>query len=150
MKIKINDWMVQFVLYSFVGVVSLCFDLGCFVLFSNGCNIPPIYATSFSFIVATSVNYWLCYKVIFLSRPGRGIYQILRLFLVASVGLMCNTACFSIFLSMTKLSPLSIKILVIPIVMAWNFCGRKFFVFTAQIPANTKAYVAKILAKVDL
>ena len=128
---------IQFFLYSIVGVLACSTDIGFFIFFSDVCGFHPLLSTSASFTLATLVNYLLCYNFVFASDEGRRFYQILRLFFVAFVGLFCNTLCFWLFLSLVTLPAIYVKILVIPIVMIWNFLSRRYFVFSTRIHPST-------------
>ncbi|HSX13425.1 MAG TPA: GtrA family protein [Chlamydiales bacterium] len=127
--------VLQFVLYSFVGAVACSVDVLFFLLFSQ--KISLVYATSGSFVVATLVNYFLCLKFIFTQSQSHLFYQIVRTFIVASIGLLFNTFFFWLLIQFTDIPPIWVKLVVIPVVMIWNFLGRRTFVYSQEIPVGT-------------
>jgi putative flippase GtrA len=139
--------LIQFILYGAVGLIGLLVDIGFFLLFMLYFGLPPLVATSLSFIFGTSLNYVLCSKLVFASTRGHTWHRVMKIFMVAGVGLLCNTLLFGLLLEETNLPPLWIKILVVPMVSAWNFLARRYFVFSPEIPAEILAKLHKFFGK---
>ncbi len=114
--------------YAAVGLVAFCVDIGAFVVLT-ALSIPVLVASAASFVVATLVNYVLCYTFVF----GRGRYgragEITRLFAVALTGLALNTLCVWMLISFTPALPVVAKVAAVPVVFVWNYFGRRHFVF---------------------
>ena len=124
---------LQFALYLFIGAIACIIDLSFFSLSAYVFRLPPLLATSLSFALATVANYLLCYKLIFVKKSSHW-HQLHRLFWVALVGLGLNTSIFAIFMKWVSLSAVATKVIVVPIVMIWNFWGRRKFVYSPEIP----------------
>jgi len=53
---------------------------------------------------------------------------------VAAIGLVLNTLFVWLFLTLTPLGEVWAKILAVPLVLGWNFFGRRLFVFYPKLP----------------
>jgi putative flippase GtrA len=135
--------IAQFALYLVVGGLAFCVDIGAFM--GLRAIAMPLYAASVaSFVLATVANYFLSYLLAFKrGRFGRG-GELARLFAVAGIGLGLNTGFVWLFLAATPLSEVGAKIAAVPLVLAWNFLGRRIFVFRAELPAGSAALVDQI------
>ena len=126
--------MVQLGLYLIVGGICFFIDIGCFIALRL-CNLPILTSSALSFITATLFNYVLCCGFVFrrgrFSRPE----EIIRLFIIALVGLGLNTAVVLLLAEILKLDPTLAKILAVVPVFAWNFLGRRALVFDGTPPA---------------
>ncbi len=143
MKMKLLG--LHFLLYSCVGAMACVVDLGTFFVLSYMVNVSSIVSTSLSFTLATLLNYILCFKFIF--NPGTIPLksQLVRVFFVALLGLFCNTLGFWVLSLYTALSAMWIKTLVIPVVLLWNFWGRRKFVYSPEIHPETLVILNKLL-----
>lgn len=135
--------MVQLGLYFVVGGICFFIDIGGFIALRL-CNLPILTASALSFVTATLSNYVLCCGFVFsrgrFSRPQ----EIIRLFVIAIIGLGLNTAVVLLLIGILKLDPTLAKILAVIPVFAWNFLGRRALVFDGTPPA-AMALLAKSL-----
>jgi len=136
---------LHFLLYSCVGAIACAVDLGTFFILSGIDSLPLMLSTSLSFSLATLVNYVLCFKFIFNAGTTPPISQVVRVFFVALIGLMCNTAGFGLLMALSSIPAIWIKILVIPVVLIWNFWGRRKFVYSPEIHPATLVALNKLL-----
>ena len=138
---------VQFSVYLIVGGLSFFVDIGGFVVLT-ALTVPILLAAGCSFILATAANYLLSYKLAF-SRGcfGRG-HEIGRLFAVALLGLGLNTLLVWLLITYTPTAPLVAKILVVPVVLIWNFLGRRLFVFDRTPPEASIGAAQAVLSAV--
>lgn len=120
--------------YLVVGGVAFLVDLSSFMLL-NLAGLPVLLASAAGFIMATLVNYVLCYTFVFTRGHYGRAGEIVRLFVVALIGLSLNTFCVWVFISLTPLLPAFAKIAAVPLVFAWNYFGRRLFVFPTTTPA---------------
>ena len=91
-----------------------------------------------SFVTATLVNYFLCCGFVFRSGRFSRPEEIVRLFIIALVGLGLNTAAVLFLAKILRLDPTLAKILAVFPVFAWNYFGRRTAVFDgAPSPAMT-------------
>jgi dolichol-phosphate mannosyltransferase len=135
---------VQFCWYLVVGGLSFLADLYAFMaLLMTG--IPTLLASALGFMIGAVVNYWLSALLAFRAgRFGRTM-EVSRLLAVALVGLGLTTALMHIFISFLHLSPVLAKVIAVPIVLVWNFLGRRWFVFHKRMPNRTAALSAGII-----
>jgi putative flippase GtrA len=126
--------LLQLGLYFIVGGICFCIDIGGFVALRL-LTLPILTASVFSFVTATLVNYLLCCGFVFrggrFSRPE----EIVRLFIIALVGLGLNTAAVLLLAKILRLDPTLAKILAVFPVFAWNYLGRRAMVFDGSLPA---------------
>src|SRR5437867_3401226 len=86
---------LQFALYVVVGGICFSIDIVGFVILRRF-ELPILTASAISFVTSTIANYLLCCALVFRSgRFSRG-EELLRLFLIAVIGLSLNSAavCF--------------------------------------------------------
>ncbi len=141
---KKTDAKAQFVLYLVVGGSAFVVDIASFVAMTEA-GLHYIVASVSAFIVATLANYLLSYRLAFTrGRFGRG-QEITRLFAVAGIGLLLNTAFVWVFVEFMQLDPTVSKIAAVPIVLVWNFLGRRLFVFHPEIPDQVIEVSASIV-----
>lgn len=131
--------MMQFILYLFVGGASFLVDIGVFVaLFAVG--VPVIPASVTSFVAATIANYLLCILLVFERGRWRRHIETLCFLTVVLIGLALNTALVWCFVYPLSIHPTAAKIIAVPIVLAWNYLGRRFLVFDHRLPAPVAAW----------
>jgi putative flippase GtrA len=124
---------VQFLLYLVVGGLSFLVDIGTFVVLrTNGS--PVITASVTSFVAATIANYFLSTKLAF--DRGRFVrhVELMRFLGVVLVGLALNTSLVWLFVYPLAIDPTISKIVAVPIVLFWNYIGRRLLVFGHSIP----------------
>ena len=141
---KSRAFFIQFILYSFVGAIACVVDLSVFFLLIQLEGISLILATSISFAVATLANFTLCYKFIFSMSTKHLFDQILRTGCIAFIGLIFNSALFGLLIHYTRLPIFFAKIIVVPVVMIWNFGARRMFVYSPEIHPSTRAVLEKL------
>jgi len=125
--------MYQFLLYLLVGAACALVD---FVIFFTLINLYfNIYIASIlSVTIATIVNYFLSYKLVFLRGKFSRKYEIFRIFLISFGGLFISNLIFFLLTYFLHLDLLISKIIPIPLTLLWNFIGRRFFVFFKERP----------------
>lgn len=126
----------QFVWYILVGGLSFVADLAVFVgLLRLGA--PVMGALAVGFVIGTLINYFLSLALAFTGGRHRPAGEILRLFAVALAGLGLTALLVWAFMTAGGLSALVSKVIATPMVLAWNYLGRRFFVFWPQMPLAT-------------
>ena len=134
--------MVQFALYLIVGGLCTCFDIGGFLVIRLfGTPVLPASATSFT--MATLANYVLCRAIVFRGGRFSRFEEIGRLFLVSLVGLGLNSAAVWVLAVLMRIDPTVSKVLAVIPVLAWNYLGRRFMVFDAEMAGWIAAVVAR-------
>ncbi len=139
---KRDDIRVQFLWYLLVGGGAFVVELTTFVvLMVMGLFWLPASITAF--VLAQISNYFLSYLLAFqrgrFSRGG----EITRLLTVSVIGLALNTAFVAVFVAVGFL-PVAAKVMAVPLVLGWNFFGRRLFVFHKALP--DVSYDATLLA----
>ena len=138
-------FLIQFILYSCVGAIACTIDLSVFFLLIHFTDISPIWATSISFVVALQMNFILCYKFLFSVSRKNLLNQVLHTYAIALVGLILNSVLFGLFINYTNLSLFFAKIVVVPLVMIWNFGARRLFIYSPELNPKTMAFINRKL-----
>lgn len=126
--------LLQLVLYFIVGGICFFIDVGGFVAL-RFCKLPILTASALSFTIATLVNYLLCCGFVFRSGRFSRPEEIVRVFVIALVGLGLNTAVVLFVIKILEFDPTLVKILAVLPVFAWNYLGRRAIVFGGSPPA---------------
>ncbi|MFN0115817.1 MAG: GtrA family protein [Paracoccaceae bacterium] len=121
---------VQFVLYLFVGGVSFLADLAVFLTL-----LPLGYAVALvpGFVVGTLTNYVLSRLIAFQGGRHTVASEIAMLVTVAATGAALTLI---LVMGMVELGMgvVAAKIVATPMVLLWNFLGRRYLVFRPDIP----------------
>jgi len=119
---------LQFLLYLLVGGLSSGVDVtGFWLLIRLGLQF--VLASIVSFSLATAVNYFLSYKIAFVRGRLSRQAEVFRVTLISLVGLLANTATLFLLVALFGLTGIASKIIALPVVLVWNFAGRRLFVF---------------------
>lgn len=135
--------LIQLGLYFIVGGICFVIDIGGFIALRL-CKLPVLSASALSFVTATLFNYLLCCSFVFRSGRFSRSKEIVRLFIIALIGLGLNTAVVLLLAKILLFDPTLAKILAVIPVFAWNYLGRRTMVFEATPPA-AMALLAKRL-----
>jgi len=131
---------MQFFLYLVVGGLSFFVDIGAFIAL-RAIEMPVIPASVTSFSLATAANYLLSVVLAFERGRFRWSIEMLRFLTVVLVGLGLNTLLVWCFVYRFSIHPAAAKIIAVPIVLIWNYLGRRFFVFSNDIPVTVRTLV---------
>ena len=129
--------MVQFLIYAVVGGASSVIDFGAFWLLISA-KVPLVASATVSFVLATLLNYVLSYTVAFTRGRYSPKEEILRFWLVSLVGLLMNNGVIWALCDYAHMKPMIAKVIALPIVLLWNFVGRRLFVFHPDLPELTR------------
>ena len=135
--------LIQLGLYLIVGAICFVIDVGGFVALRR-CGLPILSASALSFVTATLFNYVLCCALVFRSGRFSRPEEIVRLFIIALVGLGLNTAVVLLLAKVLHLHPTLAKILAVFPVFAWNYLGRRTMVFESTPPAAMTLLAARL------
>jgi putative flippase GtrA len=124
--------VLQLLLYLIVGGICFCIDIGGFILMRQ-LVARILVASAISFVAATFANYWLCCAFVFRSGRFSRQEEMLRLFVIAVVGLGLNSAVVWLLAERFELPPTLAKILAVLPVFAWNYIGRRTIVFDGAL-----------------
>ena len=127
--------LLQLGLYLVVGGICFLIDVGGFVVLRL-CKLPILTASVLSFITATFLNYILCCGFVFRSGRFSRPEEIVRLFTIALVGLVLNTAMVFLLAKILLFDQTLAKMLAVVPVFAWNYLGRRAMVFGGTRPAQ--------------
>jgi putative flippase GtrA len=131
---------MQFFLYLIVGGLSFLVEIGTFIALRRAA-MPVIPASVSSFIVATIANYLLSIVLAFQRGHHRLRVELTRFLGVVLVSLGLNTALVWIFVYPLAIPPTLAKIGVVPIVLIWNYLGRRMLVFDGRIPIPIRSWL---------
>src|SRR5262249_30077188 len=124
--------------YLIVGGLSFFVDIGSFIGL-RAIEVPVIPASITSFSFATAANYLLSVFLAFERGRFRRSIEMLRFVSVVLVGLAFNTLLVWCFVYRLSIHPAAAKIIAVPIVLIWNYLGRRFFVFSNDIPIAVRS-----------
>jgi putative flippase GtrA len=131
---------MQFFFYLIVGGLSFFVDIGAFVAM-RAIEVPVIPASISSFILATAANYLLSILLAFERGRFRRHIEMLRFLAVVLVGLGLNTLLVWAFVYELSMHPTIAKIVAVPIVLVWNYLGRRLLVFSNEVPIAVRAWM---------
>jgi putative flippase GtrA len=132
---------MQLFLYLIVGGLSFFVDIGSFIAL-RAIEVPVIAASVTSFSLATAANYLLSVVLAFERGRFRRSIEMLRFLSVVLVGLGFNTLLVWCFVYRFSIHPAAAKIIAVPVVLIWNYLGRRFFVFSNDIPVAVRSLLA--------
>jgi dolichol-phosphate mannosyltransferase len=136
---------MQFFLYLIVGGLSFLVEIAAFVALRR-MAMPVISASIASFIVATVANYLLSIALAFERGRFRRHIELIRFLTVVLVGLALNTALVWCFVYPLAIHPIVAKIAAVPIVLIWNYLGRRALVFDDRIPRRLRDGVQRAMS----
>src|SRR5262245_16714992 len=131
---------MQFFLYLIIGALSFFVDIGTFIVL-RAIEVPVIPASVMSFSLATAANYLLCVVLAFERGRFRRSIETLRFLIVVLIGLGLNTLLVWCFVYRFSIHPTAAKIVAVPIVLIWNYLGRRLLVFSNDIPVAVRAWL---------
>jgi putative flippase GtrA len=131
---------MQFFLYLIVGGLSFFVDIGTFIVL-RAIEVPVIPASVTSFSLATTANYLLCIVLAFERGRFRRYIEMLRFLAIVLVGLGLNTLLVWYLVYPLSIHPTAAKIVAVPIVLMWNYLGRRLLVFGSDMPVAVRAWL---------
>lgn len=131
---------MQFFLYLIVGGLSFLVEIAAFIALRR-LAMPVIPASVASFILATVANYLLSILLAFQRGRFRRHVEFVRFLTVVVVGLVLNTALVWCFVYPLRIHPVAAKIAAVPIVLIWNYLGRRMLVFSDRVPAPVRYWL---------
>lgn len=118
--------------YIVVGGIAAIVDISLFLLLRQYLFLHYLILATFSFIVATLVNYALCNYVVFKQQHARSTQARFALtYLVSGVGLTIHHTCLFFAFEFLSFPIVVSKIFAMGAAFGWNFLSRKHFVFKA-------------------
>jgi putative flippase GtrA len=122
--------MIRLVKYFCVGGVAATLDICLFTFFASYLNFPWVYVSIASFVLATTLNYFLSVKYVFQSglRYEKN-QEIAYVFLVSGLALLVNQIVLYVAIVSFGASLLFSKILATGAVFIFNYLGRARFIF---------------------
>jgi putative flippase GtrA len=131
---------VQFFLYLTVGGLAFLVEISVFVALRRA-SMPVIPASVTSFLIATAANYLLSVMLAFQRGRFSRHIELTRFLVVVLVGLALNTALVWLFVYPLAIPPTAAKIAAVPIVLVWNYLGRRLRVFGDEVPAPVRFWL---------
>jgi putative flippase GtrA len=96
-------------------------------------EVPVIPSSVTSFSLATVANYLLSVVLVFERGRFRRSIEILRFLNIVLVGLVLNTFLVWCFVYRFSVHPTAAKIVAVPIVLMWNYLGRRVWLGELEI-----------------
>jgi len=121
---------MKMVKYFFVGGLSSIVDLCIFTCFAVFFDFNYMLVSTFSFAIATSVNYLLSINYVFESGVRFAKKnEIFAVFLVSGTGLLINQAILYYAFEILLIGKINSKVLASGSIFFWNYFIRKLFIF---------------------
>jgi putative flippase GtrA len=121
---------MRIVRYFFVGGTAAVVDIGLFSIFASYLGWPWIPVSICTFIIATSVNYFLSIKFVFESGARHKKHvEVIGVFLVSGLALLVNQLVLYITIELLGWHLIVSKIIATGTVFFWNYLGRSKFIF---------------------
>jgi len=131
-----NKHAREFVKYSIVGGVGTVIDFGVLLLLVEIFGVAVLVANTISFVLAATNNYVLNNIWKFREKNKTLRTQYAKFLLVSIVALAINTVLMKVFV-MLGMWYVSAKILIIGIVVFWNYLGNKLWTFRKTVKKPT-------------
>ncbi len=128
----------EFFRYSIVGGIAFLADFSTLflfrdIIFSNDTEIELFISAAVGFVVGLAVNYILSVLFVFKAadnkNSGRDVKSFVIFAVVGIIGLGLTELGMYIGVYVFEWHYLVTKIIVAVLVLVWNYCGRKIFVF---------------------
>jgi putative flippase GtrA len=124
---------MKMVKYFFVGGLSSIVDLCIFTCFAVFFDFNYMLVSTFSFAIATSVNYLLSINYVFESGVRFAKKnEIFAVFLVSGTGLLINQAILYYAFEILLIGKIFSKVLASGSIFFWNYFIRKLFIFRTK------------------
>ena len=127
-KMKISKQLIR---YIFAAGGLFLIDVILFYFLADFLEFNYIIVNSSLFFLGTVFNYVLSYKWVFLDSKNIDSHyrNIKALIFVVLLSLLLSNIQLYIYIEILNIEKLNAKLLSSVIVFAWNFLGRKYFVF---------------------
>ena len=121
---------MKFIRYFCVGGVAAVVDITIFTALAKFAGFPWFPVAVFSFIVATSLNYFLSINYVFDSGVRfRKRHELILVFLASGIGLVANQAILWALIEVQSMHLVVAKIVASGGVFSWNYAARRLFIF---------------------
>ncbi len=129
-----KEIVIEGIKYLFVGGTCTLLDFLLLYILKDHLGVNYVIASGISFSAGVILNYFLCTLWIFKTRIINNRYGEFLIYVVISVvGLLINTGLIWLFTEMFGIPVLFSKVLGTPIVLIWNFFGRKYLAHTIKV-----------------
>lgn len=127
----IKTYYKSFILYFFVGGFCALIDWSGFYVMHYKWVLHYLLAGFIAFIVASSVNFFLC-KLMFTSRGFKSHTEYVLVIAASAVALCIDLGSMYIFIRFVDLPPMVSKILGTGVAFMFNYLARQFFIFSSK------------------
>lgn len=126
--IKYKTNLIQFSNYFLIGGIATVIDFILLYFFKESFNLPLLTANSLSFCVALFFNF-TCQKYVTFKTKGNSLSQFFTFTLIASFGLLINSAILYFLVEFLGFWYLSAKVFATSFSFIWNFLANKSITF---------------------
>ena len=120
---------IQLLKYVGVGGTAAIVEWSSFAVLIGFARLHYLSAVSISFIAATTVNYVLSARYVFMRGRHPAHRELILLYLVSAIGLVLNLMLMTLFVGHWSVPAMPAKIASTGFVFFWNFGARKIWVF---------------------
>jgi dolichol-phosphate mannosyltransferase len=123
---------IQFIGYLAVGGLCAIANVVLFALLSRALSYAI--ATPLAFVLAATLNYWLCITTLFRRRPVDERWTEIFTYIAIVIGAGALDLVSTLGLIQAGVVPIGAKVVASGIALGFNFAGRRFFVFPEPSP----------------
>lgn len=115
--------------YLFVGGTCSLIDIGLLYIFVEFLHIWYLYASILSFTISCVVAFLGQKYFTFENKSEKHAAQFVLFFTMAGTGLLINSGCIFVFVSLFGIWYILASVITKFIVLVWNFCASKYITF---------------------
>ena len=115
--------------YLFVGGTCSVIDIALLYVFVEFFHIWYLYASILSFTISCVVAFFGQKYFTFRNESRKHVTQFALFFTMAGTGLLINSGCIFVFVSLLGLWYILASVITKFIVLIWNFCASKYITF---------------------
>jgi len=129
--LKLKPLFPRFVKYFFVGLFCAFIDWIAFYLLVYTFNLLYLPATALAFLLAATVNYFLC-RLVFVSKNRRKITEYIMLLTASSIALSIDLGTMYLLVDFFAMPKMFSKIAGTGVAFIFNYSFRQFIIFSAE------------------
>ena len=111
--------------FCIVGGVCFIVDFGLLYVLTDWTHIHYLYSSAISFVVAVTLNYWLCLEFVFFNAPRQTMRQAIMFVGSSAVGLLLNQLSMWLLVNFFAVHYLISKLVATAIVTVWNYVTKR-------------------------
>lgn len=125
---KIKALIVQFIKFSFVGVICTLIDYLLLAFLHEIVGVDELISSAISFSVSLVINYFLSMRFVFKSKIESRHREFITFVILSILGLLLNQLLMYIGVRVLNIHYLIFKVVATVVVLIYNYITRKIFI----------------------